>query len=259
MKAGTRTVTIAGLTLGLLFGSLPAAEAAHHLVKIRQVFPGSTGNAQAEFVVLQLTSAGENQFDTNVSIRLYDASGTQTNIATSAGDPPNGASQATVLVATQEAESLFTASTDMLLPNADALSPSGGAVCLTSAIFSNLDCVGWGAISFLPGSPPSPIGSAALQIPDDQMLARSIAANCPTLHQSADDTNDSANDFAPAALPATLRENDSPITESPCTPPSGGGGGATTPTTPAAPKKKCKKGQKLKKGKCVKKRKRKKK
>ncbi len=42
------------------------------------------------------------------------------------------------------------------------------------------------------------------------------------------------------------------------TQPPPGGGGSTTPTTPAPPKKKCKKGQKLKKGKCVKKKRKKK-
>jgi subtilisin-like proprotein convertase family protein len=47
--------------------------------------------------------------------------------------------------------------------------------------------------------------------------------------------------------------------DDPPPPPGGGGGGSTaTPTTPAAPKK-CKKGQKLKKGKCVKKKGKKKK
>jgi hypothetical protein len=161
------------------------------------------------------------------------------------------------------------------------------------------------------------------------MLERSIAAGCPTFfEQTGDDTNDSANDFAPTT--AAPRNSTSPITETTCptlnvllggpvgggtvagggincpgvcskqialntvvnltaTPvgantfanwancpvpngaecevtmdmsrtvtanfaaPPGGNPPATPPATPAPPKKKCKKGQKLKKGKCVKK------
>jgi hypothetical protein len=67
----------------------------------------------------------------------------------------------------------------------------------------------------------------------------------------------SSADCAGAMAPQDLMFSLSDTT--PTAPPPGGGGGTVTPTlTPTAPPKKCKKGQKLKKGKCVKKKRKKK-
>ena len=48
------------LSVAGVLAMAPSANAAHHLIRIRQVYAG--GNTPTEFVVLQLTSAGENQF-----------------------------------------------------------------------------------------------------------------------------------------------------------------------------------------------------
>ena len=267
MKVRTRALTIAGLSLGLLLGSLPAAEAAHHLIKIRQVFPGAASPGAGDnnvYVVLQLTNQNEYFFNTSVQVRLYDSAGALGNTATSSGTttgiPTN---QSADFVATAGAASAFAPMTpEMTFVNdTDVLRPEGGAACVVSGPPSNfgpLDCVGWGNLG-MAFSPPSPIGALEPAIPAGQMLERSIAANCATLHDFADDTNNSANDFAPAA-PAP-RNSASPIPETACSSPPGGGGsgdGSTTPGTTTTQPKKCKKGQKRVKGKCRKKKRKKK-
>src|SRR5262249_23435710 len=160
---------------------------------------------------------------------------------------------------------------DLQLPSVDGLSKDGGAVCYLSAYFGPLDCVGWGNINF-PSGAPSPIGTPEAAIPTDMMLERSIAANCPTLFDTADDTNNSDADFSPTAPPASgaLRNNAAAVQETPCGGGGGGGGGdgGTPPGTPPAPvnpagnvrKRKCKKsnrsmsGAQAAKKKCKKKR-----
>jgi hypothetical protein len=265
MKARTRATTIAGLVLGLLFASVPAAEAAHHLIKIRQVYPGQPGGMVGnnnEYVVLQLTNAGENQFGNSVTVTLYDADGNPANTAVSTGIGdlgPIGVStnQSAILAATSSALVEFSMPAEMAFAsNTDIIRPSGGAACVTSDNFGPLDCVGWGNLVL--ASPPSPIDALEPAIPDGKMLERSISPNCGTLHEFADDTNNSANDFAPAD--PTPRNSMSMIPEMSCgtTPPlGGGGGGSTNPGTTATPPRKCKKGQKLVKGKCRKKKRKK--
>jgi hypothetical protein len=240
-------------------------QAAHHLVRIKQVFPGPSGGAGAdtqEFVVLQLTGLGENQLATvgPASVKLFNAT-TQSNSATFTSNPLVGTNQATVLVATANAEALFNVVADLQLSSVNGMDPAGGAACLDSPMaFGVVDCVEWGTGT----SAPLPIGTgiAEAAIPPDNMLNRSIAAGCPTFFETADDTNDSAADFAPVPIVAgsfTPRNNAAPITEVACGTGGGGssGGGTTSPNTfdLAAAKKKCKK--KFPKGpkrtKCIKK------
>ena len=292
-----RTTSFVAGTLMVLvsLATVPAALGAHHLVKIRGVFPGSaTAGADAEYVVLQLTSPNENLVSTTV-VRLYGAAGTQTNSATFAANAGSAADQSTILIATAPAATAFSKAADLTLPTADALDPGGGAACFDSPLFGALDCVSWGSLSGT--SLISPSGAAAPALTGgnvDKALNRSIAANCSTRHDFADDTNSSIADFFPAA--PNPRNNASPITEMPCPLDSDGDGipdstdncdfvsnvdqadndgdgignacdstpNGPPPVTPppaattAAPapstaKKKCKKGRKLKRGKCVKK------
>jgi hypothetical protein len=200
-----------------LIGASPAT-AAHHLVKVREVFPGTMANPAAEFVELQLPAAGENLVAGQASVELYNAGGTQTSTATFLANPPNGQSQRTMLAATPAASSLFGVTPDLPLPATDALGPAGSA-CFDSSTFGPLDCVTWGS-----SSPPSasPSGSPAASIPDGSSLTRSIARGCATLLETSDDTNDSAADFTVTS--PSPRNNATAPTETAC----GGGGGDDT-------------------------------
>ena len=167
------------------------------------------------------------------------------------------------MVATPDAETAFNVQADFEMDDSNFLEDDDGAVCFQSlyGLFGTVDCVGWGT-GTASSNPPSGMGTLEAAIPAGNMLERSIAANCSTFFETGDDTNQSAADFAPVPIVAGTflpRNNAAAITETTCGSPPPPGGGSTTPVTPpAAPKKKCKKGQKLKKGKCVKKRKKKK-
>ncbi len=238
----------------------PSADAAHHLVRIKQVYAGA-GTA-TEFVVLQLTAPGENQFTAfgGSELRFYDTPGESGSEPLDA-NPANDESQRTVLVATPDAETEFDVQADFEMDDSNFLEDDGGAVCFQSlyVVFGTVDCVGWGTGTAL-SNPPSGMGTLEAAIPAGSMLERSIAANCSTFFESGDDTNQSAVDFAPVPITAGAfipRNNLAAITETTCSAPPPGGG-ATTPTSPpATKKKKCKKGRKLKKGKCVKKKRKK--
>ena len=266
MKVRTRALTIAGLALGMLFSSLPAAEAAHHLVRIKQVYPGA-GTA-TEFIVLQLGGNGENQFTFGggSELRFYDSAG-QAGSEAFVADPTNGQSQRTVLAATPDAETAFSVNADLEMDDSNFLEDNNGAVCFQSVAFGTVDCVGWGG-GTASSNPPSGMGMLEAAIPAGNMLDRSIAANCATLFELGDDTDDSAANFGPAAITPGVfvpRNNAAAIEETSCSPPPGGGGGGsggstnpgTTQGTAQPPK--CRKGQKLVKGKCRKKKKKKRK
>ena len=180
--------------------AVPAnAGATFHLVLVREVYPGSVAAPQAEYVELQAYASGQSHVDGH-SIVLYGPSGAKVGSAEFTSDAAGTSNQMTLLAATPAAESQLGVVADAGLP-ADALDPAGGAVC-----WEALDCVSWGAFA---GSTPSASGSPAdpLGIPDGMALRRTIAPGCPTLLEEADDSNDSATDFAdvfPAPRPSSV-------------------------------------------------------
>jgi hypothetical protein len=231
----------------------PAARGNHHEIKISEVFHGSGANIDAEFVELQMYSPGQNVFVGNTPrIRFYIETGS-TGFAEFTTNPTGG-SQRTILAATTQAV------TDLALPTPDLtyadgnyLANTGGAVCFESVPFGNIDCAAYGdynnAINNLPG-----IGTPETAPALGSSIARSIAPGCPTLLEASDDTGDSATDFVLLDTP-TPRPSSTTPTEMAC---GGGGGGTGTGTGTGTGdqsdgKKKCPKGKKLKKGKCVKK------
>lgn len=221
---GTRR--IAGATLAVLAAlallAAPAAQATFHLMQVREVYPGSALEPEAEYVELQMYAGGQNHVKGH-KLRTYDASGTLSGTSTFPADVPNGANQSTILLATPAAASQFGVTPDTSLASPGALSPAGGAVC-----WEELDCVSWGSFS---GSLPSPAGTpaAAGGIPDGMALRRTIARDCPTALDPADDSNNSAADLSPAA--PQPRPNPVPPSEQLCPSPggsSGGSGGSST-------------------------------
>jgi hypothetical protein len=196
------------------------ATAAHHLVKVREVFPGTTANPTAEYVELQLPASGENLVANQARVDLANADGSLTSTATFAANPPNGESQRTMLAATATAAALFGVTADLTLPPADVLGPSGAA-CFNSSVFGPLDCVKWGSSTV---TTPSPSGSPAAAMPDGSSLTRSIAAGCATLLELGDDTDSSVADFAVTS--PTPQNNAATPAEVACGAPGPGGGAA---------------------------------
>jgi hypothetical protein len=190
-------VVVAGAAF---FAGASPAGAAHHLVKVNEVYVGSAAAPGVEYVELQLTSAGENQVFIpplgSASVSLYDEPGTMTASGTFAANPPNGQSQRTILVGTSGVAAAFGVTPDLELTVGNDTAGLGGTACFNSGSFGSLDCVRWGPGSVAPVG-VSPTGNPEDSIPDGQAIHRSIAAGNPTLHEFGDDTDDSANDFAP--------------------------------------------------------------
>jgi hypothetical protein len=181
-------VVLSAAAVALLSSTAPAS-ASFHLIRVREVYPGSASEPAAEYVELQMSSGGQ-EFVGGHALRTYDASGTLVESNTLASDVPSGANQRTVLLATPEAEAHFGVAADGALSPSGQLLPGGGAVC-----WESLDCVSWGSFS---GSLPSAAGqpAAAGGIPDGMALRRSISQGCGTLLEEGDDTDNSAADFS---------------------------------------------------------------
>jgi hypothetical protein len=220
-----RAALLAALALALGAAFAQPALATFHLMSVREVYPGSMAQPDAEYVELQMWAPGQNLVgeDGGHSVKLYDASGLLAGTAKFLADVPSGANQSTILVATPAAESAFGVSADLGLgPN--LIDPAGGAVC-----WESLDCVAWGAFAggakFAAGSPAAPAG-----IPDGMALRRSIARGCGTLLEAGDDRDNSAADFE-VVFPDP-RHNSAAPTEHPCGGGGGGGGGGAAAGAP---------------------------
>jgi hypothetical protein len=213
-------------SLAALFGLqalawAPIALAEFHLVSIREVFPGSAAQPDAEYVQLQAYAPGQ-QFVAGHSVSFHDVSGATTGSQAFASDVGNGADQMTILLATPAAESAFGVLADEAMAQ-DLIDPAGGAVC-----WASLDCVAWGSFN---GSLPSPPGAPAAPggIPDGMALRRTIAPGCPTLLEGLDDRDDSARDlFAvfPGPRPNSVAPSERPCGDRPGAPIGSGSRGA---------------------------------
>lgn len=214
-----RLLASAAAACAALLAIAPApATAVFHLVSVREVYPGSAASPAAEYVELQAYAAGQNLLGGH-SISLLGPGGAKVGSAEFGSDPPAGGNQVTFLLATAAAEAQFGVAADAGMPA--ALDPAGGAVC-----WEAFDCVSWGSFH---GSPASPTGTPVdpAGIPDGMSLRRRIAPGCPTLLEAADDSDDSASDFADV-FPAP-RPNSAPAAGSACGASGGGqaaGGGA---------------------------------
>lgn len=220
MRKGIAALITAAAVLGALITAPPAA-ASFHLMMIREVYPGSLANPEADYVELQMYASGQNHVKGH-RLRTYDASGAVTGTSTFPADVPNDANQSTIVLATPAAASQFGFTPDTSLVSPGALSPAGGAVC-----WEELDCVSWGNFS---GSLPSPVGApaAAGGIPDGMALRRTINRGCSTALDPPDDSNDSAADSSLAA--PQPRPNSVPPPEQLCSSPgAGAGGGSPSP------------------------------
>jgi hypothetical protein len=219
MNRPARVVLIATLLAGGVSMTATSARADFHLMKIREVLPGASGNSQEEFVELQMYSSGQ----TNISghdLILYGPTGSVTETFSITSDVSNGTNQATILFASSTAV-VGGQTPDYFIPG-DDLSASAGAVC-----FDDIDCVSYGTFpagnaSDQDGGP----GTPAAAPPAGQSITRRIDPGCATLLQDSDDTNNSATDFQVTSTP-TPRNNSTAPTETACA--GGGGGGQGDP------------------------------
>jgi hypothetical protein len=220
------------------------ASATFHLIKIREISPGTDGQddsyveVQMYFNFQNFLSGGAHLVRCNSdcsSSTLFPPSNPFTDVA-------NGNSQDTVLFGDT---GIAGGSKDFDVNLNLDQSKAGGAVCyLSEPGFT--DCVSWGnftanaSLTAAYGSSANP-GTPAPALVSGMALRRSIAPGCSTMLESGDDTDNSASDFS-AATPNPRTNSSAPI-ETPCPPSTGGGPGTPPPPSPAH-KKKCKKAKK---------------
>jgi hypothetical protein len=214
-----------------------SASATFHLVKVKEVFPGTAAQPESDYVELQAYSLFQNQVQFG-QLKVYNAAGNEVNSFMPAGPLANNANQMTVLIADSGFGAQFPGVTPDSTNSSLNLSPAAGAVCWPITEVP-IDCVSWGAFTgnaSLPSSAGSPLQGTGTSgaIGDGKAIVRSISANCPTALDDADDTNNSAADFSETT--PNPRPNSAPITEVPC---SSGPGVAPNPVK--SKKKKCKK------------------
>lgn len=214
----SRYGVVAALTVVATMMLMPSgASAAHHFMKIREVFPGSKATPTVQWIELQMYKPGQN-FVSGQNVAVYNAFGTINAVATFDSDVPNGQNQRSILIGSPD-----TPGKDLMIEG-PMMDPFGGAVCFESIGFGPIDCVSWG--SFDPSAPPvfrrsNPYPGPSLPnalpggIPDGNSLERTIEPNCPTLLQGEDDTDSSLADFGANPLP-TPRNNATTPTETEC-------------------------------------------
>ena len=220
----------------LLFA--PAASATFHLMKIREISPGTDGQDDS-YVEIQMYADFQSFLSGGAALHTCAQTCASPQNFTSFTNVANGNSQDTVSFADS---GMATGSKDFNVDlNLDQIK-GGGALCYTSEVgFS--DCVSWGNFNdnaTLMANYGTTAGIPAPALTSGMALRRSISPGCPTFLEPSDDTDNSATDFS-AATP-NPRSNSVAPTETRCAPT---GGGAMPPSTQAtAPKKKCKKAKK---------------
>lgn len=253
-----RRVALVSLAAVFTLSAVPAASADHHFVSVSEVYPGTTANPSDEFIELQMYADGQTLFSgmNDADIDVYTIASSTVLDFDIPTDPPFGISQRTVLLGTATADAEFSVTSDYVMPAAgNYINPAGGAVCFSSVVEGNIDCVSWGGFMNIGSLPVGTTPAASAGITNTQSIQRSLAPGCPTLLEAGDDSNppNSAGDFNPGA--PTPRANTTPATETECSPPIDTPTG-NTPTTnittptggPAATNKpvakKCKKAKK---------------
>ena len=194
------------------------AWASFHLIKVREVFPGTVARPNSGYVELQMYASGQNLVQLG-ELEVLSSAGTVTNSFTPSASVANGANQRTVLIADTEFSSQFPGITADFTDAGLNLNPSGGAVCWPQTEPPFDDCASWGSFSAKASLPsPGDAGPALPSgIPDGMAIRRTIAPGCATLLEDADDSNNSAVDFS-AVSPAP-RNNASTPSEHECTVP----------------------------------------
>jgi hypothetical protein len=203
----------------VLLGTAAPAAAEFHLMSIREVYVGPADDASAQYVELQMYAAGQNFVDGH-SLTFYGPTGTLLGTVTFAADVANGANQASILVATAEAETRFGVEADLAMTA--LIDPAGGRVC-----FADVDCFSWGNYSgeaTTPSPSGNPFNPGGGLTPDDAARRDISGGTSASQLDASDDTDDSAADFAFAASPSPTPNSAGGGGEE-CTYDCGGGGG----------------------------------
>ena len=113
------------IVLLIVHGSTTMASsviAAHHDLRVREFFPGTLLQPHAQYIEFQMATAGQNAV-AGFTLVIFDSTGNEAASITFPSNVINGANQASMLLATPEAEALFgiTADVSMAFANSRCL------------------------------------------------------------------------------------------------------------------------------------------
>ena len=188
-----------------LFPARPAY-ALFHLMKVTEVFAGTTEQPAAQFVELQMY-ADQQRFVATHEVVVFDSSGEESGTFTFTSALPNGASQSYVLVATPEAEALFGVTPDLEMT--PELTAAGGKACFRGNDGALIDCASWGSYDGDDAGSGTPFNAPVGLIGDQSMTRLISGGSDPSALDEGDDTGDSAADFEFASPSPTNNAGDS--------------------------------------------------
>ena len=175
-----------------------------HLVKVKEVYPGSDAAPNAQYIVLQMPAAGENLVS-GKQVRVFDTAGTLVSTFTFAANMPIGTDQSTILVATTEAQTFFNVTGNLTMTA--TLPALGGKVCFFDPLgLGDIDCAAWGGYAGSPTGVGVPENAPVGLMRGTAMRRRLDICLSPTNLDLCDDTDDSANDFV-SSIPPAPRNN----------------------------------------------------
>jgi cysteine-rich repeat protein len=184
MRARSRSKWLA-LLLATVF--VPAS-ATFHFMKIVELFPGTPAAPAAHYVVLQMYASGQ-QFVGGHQLTVHDAAGQAIETLTFPGDLSNGANQARILIATQQAQDFFGVAADLTM--SASLLRAGGKVCFAETV----DCVAWGGYAGSAAGVGTPFNRPAGLQSGRAAVRRLDRAGAATTLDAGDDTDNCATDF----------------------------------------------------------------
>ena len=200
-------VAVMGASLVVTSGT---AHALFHLMKVREVFAGTSTAPAAQFIELQMYA--ENQrFLAGHEVVVFDAAGTEVQAFTFTGPMANGANQSYVLVATEEAEATFGVTADLTMT--PVIPAGGGRVCFRSSVDELIDCASWGNYSGDDAETGTPFNSPVGLVPDRSMERVITRGADEGALDEEDDTNDSEADFELASPNPTSNAEEAPPPE----------------------------------------------
>ncbi len=201
------------VTCSLVAASFAIATPAHalfHLMKLTEVFAGTSSQPTAQFIEMQMFAANQ-RFLASHEVVVYDASGAEKATYTFTGPVDNGDDQAYVLIATPDAEELFGVEADLAMT--PDLVAGGGKACFVSSDGNPIDCASWGNYSGDQEGTGTPFNSPAGLIAGQSMERKTSGGENPDGLDAEDDTDNSANDFELASPSPTNNAGNAAQTE----------------------------------------------
>ena len=188
------TLVFAALAAVAAVGASSAA-ANHHRLRITEVFGGVPGRENAQFVELQMFTAGQEVVH-DASLNFFDPAGGALGSDVFPSDVANDADNAHVLAATPQAASFFGITPDMTMT--DLINRPAGRLDYKgrpgSATPGLLDAFSWGGTGFTGDSTGTGTPFAPLQLGISAHRDLS-GGSVPGELDTGDDTADSAADF----------------------------------------------------------------